>query len=158
VYCSLHYIPSYLRAVSQIASGESLAETVALIESIAGPQVAAVGVNCCPPSIVSGAIDCMAAVPSVTSVAGSGSRRRIVVYPNSGEVYDIATQSWIAPTSAPGDGDGGAGSASGSREEDVAAFVRMCEDWVRRGASGVGGCCRVSPRHICALAAAMSSP
>ena len=56
----------------------------------------------------------------------------VVVYPNSGEAWDAATRSWR-----------GVGSQ----------LVGEATGWVADGARLVGGCCRVTPAEIAALAA-----
>ncbi|MFI6937946.1 homocysteine S-methyltransferase [Streptomyces sp. NPDC050418] len=86
-------------------------------------EVIAVGVNCCSPE------DADAAVPLAARITG----RPVVVYPNSGEQWDAERRSWYGPSTffAP----------------DRAAR------WVRDGARLVGGCCRVGPEDIGALAA-----
>lgn len=57
-----------------------------------------------------------------------------VAYPNLGERWDNPTHAWV--------GDG---------EYDVA----LAAGWVERGAAMVGGCCRVGPERIAALAATL---
>jgi homocysteine S-methyltransferase len=83
------------------------------------PRVAGVGINCTAPDLIASLID----------EVRKGTDKPILVYPNSGEGYDAAEKSWHSLPS------------STLWEEAVA-------DWVRRGASGVGGCCRVGPRRI----------
>lgn len=57
-----------------------------------------------------------------------------VVYPNSGEQWDAVARRWQGIPGVP------------------TAAVR---EWVAQGARLVGGCCRTTPAHIAALAAAM---
>jgi S-methylmethionine-dependent homocysteine/selenocysteine methylase len=71
--------------------------------------------------------------PAVAAAARGG--RPVVVYPNSGEGWDAVGRRWtgtpgIAPDAVPG--------------------------WVGAGARLVGGCCRVRPEHIAAIAAAVT--
>ena len=68
--------------------------------------------------------------PSITAAGSAG--KPVVVYPNSGEGWDAAARRW---TGSPG-----------ISTDDVPA-------WVEAGARMVGGCCRVRPEHIAALAA-----
>jgi homocysteine S-methyltransferase len=71
-------------------------------------------------------------LPAVRAAAAAG--KPVVVYPNSGERWDAAGRRWTGPgTFDPGD-------------------VRA---WVDAGARLVGGCCRVGPDDIAALAAAL---
>lgn len=69
-------------------------------------------------------------------LAVSASGRPAVVYPNSGEGWDAARREW----------------------DGLARFdAERVEGWVRDGAGLVGGCCRVGPEEIAALAAALGS-
>lgn len=85
----------------------------------AEPFVAAVGINCTSPKYV----------PSLIAEARRGTGKPIIVYPNSGERYESEQKKW-AGADAPVDLSGAA------------------LEWVRLGASGVGGCCRVGPDDI----------
>ena len=89
-------------------------------------RVAAVGVNCVAPAHVG---ELVGRIRSQTDLP-------VIVYPNSGEVYDADTGEWHWPL----DGAGEAG--------DLGLAAR---DWIDRGAVGVGGCCRVGPAEIRAL-------
>ena len=87
---------------STLVSGEGLADTVAAVERVASSSssLLALGVNCCSPDIVTAAIATIRGVPSATRAdgdatkAGGGYVRRVVVYANRGEVYDVTTRSW----------------------------------------------------------------
>jgi homocysteine S-methyltransferase len=70
-------------------------------------------------------------VPAIRAAAAAGDRPA-VAYPNSGEVWDAAARRW---TGTPGVGD-------------VAG-------WLDAGARLVGGCCRVRPADVWAIAAAV---
>jgi homocysteine S-methyltransferase len=83
------------------------------------PQTVAVGVNCVPARWV----------PQLIAELQRGSSKPILVYPNSGEGWDAANRCWTGQTD-PGD------------------FGRQASEWFRLGASIVGGCCRIGPRHI----------
>ncbi len=85
----------------------------------AGTGVAAVGINCTAPEFIEPLIE----------EALRGTDKPVLVYPNSGEEYDARGKTWRScPTSY-------------SLEEHAVG-------WVRSGASGVGGCCRVGPDGI----------
>jgi len=73
--------------------------------------------------------------PTVAAAAVAG--KPVVVYPNSGETWDAATRTW---TGSPG-----------ISTDDVPA-------WVESGARLVGGCCRVRPADITAIASVIRSP
>ena len=70
--------------------------------------------------------------PSIAAAAASG--KPVVVYPNSGEGWDAVGRRW---TGTPG-----------ISADDVPT-------WVAAGARLVGGCCRVRPGHVAAIAAAL---
>ena len=72
-------------------------------------------------------------VPSIEAAARAG--KPGVVYPNSGESWDATGRRW---TGTPG-----------VSPDDVPT-------WVADGARLVGGCCRVRPEHIAAIAAALT--
>ena len=89
-------------------------------------RVAAVGVNCVAPAHVG---ELIGRIRGETDLP-------VIVYPNSGEVYDAHTGAWHWP----------ANGARGAGEPTLEA-----RDWIARGAAGVGGCCRVGPAGIRAL-------
>ncbi len=85
----------------------------------AEPGVAAIGVNCVSPEQVS----------SLIRELRKATTKPILVYPNLGEVYDATDKVWrSSPSAVPWDD--------------------LAQAWVRLGASGVGGCCRVGPERI----------
>lgn len=82
-------------------------------------QVAAIGVNCSPPHII----------PSLIEELRKATDKLIVVYPNSGEVYDVQRHLW--------------------RGEAVPAeFGTYSREWRKLGAAAIGGCCRTTPAHV----------
>ncbi len=83
------------------------------------PQVAAVGINCTPPKFI----------PSLINAVREGTRKPILVYPNSGELWDAASQRWYGETAC----------------DD---FAEQARDWYAAGARLIGGCCRTTPEHI----------
>ena len=92
----------------------------------AAARLAGVGVNCTAPRHVPALVD---AVRSVTDAP-------VVVYPNSGEVFDARTRRWR-------------GEPAGD------AWLSAVVEALERGARVVGGCCRVGPRTIRALRAVL---
>ena len=97
--------------------GEHLSDCAAFLD--ASPQVAALGVNCTAPRFI----------PEAIQTLRSGSGKPIIVYPNSGEVYDVGTRSWLGET-------------------DSDAYGAKAQAWHDSGASLIGGCCRTTPAHI----------
>src|SRR4051794_24619148 len=73
--------------------------------------------------------------PSVAAAAVAG--KPVVVYPNSGEGWDAVGRRWTG--------------SSGISTDDVPA-------WVAAGARLIGGCCRVRPEHIAAIAGVIRVP
>ena len=108
-----------------ISDGTPIVECAALFATC--DQVVAVGVNCTAPQYVTSLIE---------QVRTGCPGKPVVVYPNSGEVYDGATRNWVG-TSDPMD----CGLAT--------------DDWFDRGARLIGGCCRMGPAHIKAMRAAL---
>jgi homocysteine S-methyltransferase len=87
------------------------------------PNVIAIGVNCVKPEIVGDAIRALRA----------GTSKAIVVYPNSGEQWDAQTRSWRGSW-------------------DHGSLAALAPQWVSAGVRMIGGCCRIGPREIAALA------
>jgi len=106
---------------AHICQGERLTDCVAFLDD--QPQVAAVGVNCTAPTFI----------PALIRAARGATSKPILVYPNSGEIYDATTYSWHGETSC-------------------AAFGEQSQHWYAAGARVIGGCCRTTPAHIRALA------
>jgi homocysteine S-methyltransferase len=91
------------------------------------PGVIAVGVNCVRPEVVGTAIRSLKA----------GTGKPVVVYPNSGERWVAGDERW-----------------HGSPE--AAGLAELAPKWIADGARLVGGCCRVGPDQIAALARTLS--
>lgn len=80
----------------------------------------AIGVNCCPLEHTTAIVRTLHEIfPSMP----------LIVYPNSGEIYDVATKQWHSP-------------------EEVADLSTMWKAWITYGAYIVGGCCRTRPSDI----------
>jgi homocysteine S-methyltransferase len=105
-------------------AGQPLDEAFAVAADV--PEIVAVGVNCCAPA------DVLGAVTTARRVTG----KPVIVYPNSGEVWDGANRVWVG--------------TSGMDTE-------LARSWVDAGARIVGGCCRVRPADITAMAAAVGA-
>lgn len=101
-------------------AGQPLADAFAVAADV--PEIVAVGVNCCAPHDV---------LPAIT-VANEVTGKPVVVYPNSGEVWDGQRRVWT-------------GSSSWAPE--------LIPQWVAAGARIVGGCCRVRPSDVTRIAA-----
>ncbi|MDX2183214.1 MAG: homocysteine S-methyltransferase [Gemmatimonadaceae bacterium] len=103
------------RDATHTAAGDDIAECARELD--AEPQVVAVGVNCVPPALVT---------PLIAALR-SGTSKPIVVYPNSGEVWDAEARYW---------------------EGSAARFTESLREWIEAGASWIGGCCRTTPADI----------
>ncbi|UCG86344.1 MAG: homocysteine S-methyltransferase [Gemmatimonadota bacterium] len=102
---------------THIADGSPLAEVVR--EFAAVEELGAIGVNCTPPSTVSGLIKCLTGVTN----------KPIMVYPNSGEGWDAGRKAWIGLA-------------------EPVDFSKLAGEWRTLGASCIGGCCRTGPEHV----------
>ncbi|WP_369249976.1 homocysteine S-methyltransferase [Streptomyces sp. R41] len=115
---------SYSVAGDRTRAGQPLEEAFALAAD--ADEVIAVGVNCCAPE------DVDAAVATAARVTG----KPVVVYPNSGEVWDAEARAWAG--------------RSTFTAEQVAG-------WRRGGARLIGGCCRVGPGAIAGIRGTLGS-
>ncbi len=83
-------------------------------------MVLAVGVNCTAPNYISEIIN---------RIKGAVDNKAIIVYPNSGEIYDANSRTWQSLTN-PSD------------------FAMAAKSWNQLGVQIIGGCCRVGPRQV----------
>jgi homocysteine S-methyltransferase len=85
-------------------------------------------------SVFAVGVNCCAPADVLDAVrlAGEVTGRPAVAYPNSGEDWETTERTWTGGT---------------------AYDLGLVPDWVRAGASYVGGCCRVGPDTIAAVAA-----
>ena len=100
-----------------ICNGEKIADCATYLNQF--EQVAAIGINCTSPLYI----------PSLIREIKKNSDKSIIVYPNSGEVYDPETNTWHGETSCD-------------------EFGRQSKEWFANGATLIGGCCRTTPDHI----------
>jgi homocysteine S-methyltransferase len=111
-----------------------LSYTIAGTTTRAGQPLAdAFAVAAGVPEIVAVGVNCCAPddVLAAVEIARDVTGRPVVAYPNSGEAWDGARRTWV-------------GSSGWSAE--------LAPQWVAAGARIVGGCCRVRPDDIAALA------
>ena len=83
----------------------------------------AIGVNCTAPKYISSIIKKIRPVVK---------DKKIIVYPNSGEIYLPESKSW-----------------KGISDPDI--FQKMASEWLGLGVNIIGGCCRIGPEHITKL-------
>ena len=112
------------------ADGERLRSGTPVEEAFAlaegSSRVLAIGVNCTAPRYVD----------ELLERARRATSKPLIVYPNSGEGWDAAARRWT--------GD--------SATVDGASAAR----WAKGGAAIVGGCCRVSPAQVQAVASTLA--
>jgi len=102
---------------THISDGAAFSDAVA--EVCQCESVIAAGLNCTPPQFVT---------PLLDSARGR-TNKPFVVYPNSGELYDIATRGWLATS-------------------ELGIIEQAVNSWHERGALLIGGCCRTTPETI----------
>jgi len=110
------------RDEQHLCDGTLIADAAGLFEGHS--RVLAVGVNCTAPEFI---------LPIIALLKSSVPDKAIVVYPNSGEVYRSEDNSW-----------------SGTVTDLQCA--QSAEQWIDAGAKLVGGCCRIGPAQIAAMA------
>jgi len=123
-------VPAWLSITCTDAATTRRGEDVSRVFRLAAghPGVVAVGVNCTAPEHVA----------ALVSAAVAASGKPAVAYPNSGEAWDGAARRWVrGPV-------------------EVGLDPALATQWVAAGARLVGGCCRVTPTDIAALAAALT--
>ena len=98
--------------------------TKAITPFVDNPQMVALGINCTPPQYV---------LPLI-AVIRRATIKPIIVYPNSGEIYEAKTKQWGAPP-------------------ESTDFATASQTWHQAGAALIGGCCRTTPTHIAQLSA-----
>lgn len=123
-------VPSWLSLTTVVGDdgavrtrrGEPAEQVFAMAAQV--PSLVAVGVNCTAPSGV---------LSAVRAAATTG--LPVVVYPNSGELWDAGARRW-----------------TGTAALDSADIA----SWVAAGARLIGGCCRVGPSEVRAVAGTLS--
>lgn len=104
-----------------MADGTELEKLAKLLD--ANPQVEAFGLNCVKRPLVEAALKRFRSV----------STKPLIVYPNSGEVYDPSTKTWHQPP------------AGSIESQGWGHYVPL---WKQLGAVCLGGCCRTLPADI----------
>ncbi len=102
---------------AHISDGAKFDDAVSIVSQ--ANSVVAVGLNCTAPSLVN----------KLLERASSVTHKPLVVYPNSGEVYELTTRSWRYTC-------------------EVETIEEAARGWYERGARLIGGCCRTTPETI----------
>jgi homocysteine S-methyltransferase len=97
------------------SAGDAIPDCARFLD--AEPQVVAIGINCVDPALVT----------SLVRTIALDTTKPIVVYPNSGEVWNAGAHCW---------------------EGTANRFTRYLDEWIDAGASWLGGCCRTTPADI----------
>ena len=100
-----------------ICNGEKISDCAKWLDQF--PQAVAIGINCTSPLYI----------PSLIREIKRNTDKPVIVYPNSGEVYDPIANTWHGETSCD-------------------AFGKQSKEWFENGAVIIGGCCRTTPDHI----------
>jgi homocysteine S-methyltransferase len=95
------------RNTTEVAHGEPIRDCGALVEPVA--QVVALGINCTAPGLIAPLLQELRPV----------STKPLLVYPNSGEIWDARRRGWTGSS-------------------DPEAFGKMAEEWHAQGAQAVG--------------------
>lgn len=103
-----------------LADGCELSEVLKAAQDV--PNLCAIGVNCIPPSLVTGTLETLVHYASAP----------IIVYPNASNAWDLVTRKSVD-------------------EMAPQTFANESRIWLRAGAQIVGGCCCTTPAHIRAL-------
>lgn len=111
------YVTFTLKDAATISDGTPLKQAAQTVNEY--DQVIGMGINCIPPRLVTPAIKNLKAATDLP----------IVVYPNSGAIYDPKTKTWSKP----------------AKEDD---FGNLTKEWLAAGATIIGGCCTTTPQDI----------
>jgi homocysteine S-methyltransferase len=115
-------VPAYIsfscKDGEHISDGTSIRDCASALNEFS--NVVAVGLNCTAPKYVE----------SLIQILTKSTDKPVIVYPNSGEIYNPFTKTWSG------------GSVS---------FSERAVSWYRAGARLIGGCCRTTPEDIKAI-------
>ena len=111
-------------------AGEPIAACAAALRD--HPQIVALGANCTAPQYI----------PALLGQLRGITDKPLVVYPNSGEVYDAKTKRWSSAASAEIEAE------AGQPARAATPFGEQARAWYAAGARLIGGCCRTRPADI----------
>ena len=119
------YLSFTAQTVSAISDGTLIEEVGRLAQS--SPQVLAVGFNCTAPHLIAPLLEKLKQVCD----------KPLLVYPNSGEIYNVATNTWQ------------------DNPEKQLCLTDYSQLWKKQGVQLFGGCCRTRPEDIEQLASGL---
>lgn len=114
-----------LRDEFHLSDGTPLDRVVDMLEPY--EEVIAIGVNCVPDTLISGALKTLKA----------STTKAMAVYPNSGESWNAEKRDW-----------------EGERNEG-GHLSKKSREWAGAGAKIIGGCCRTTPSDIQVIASTL---
>ncbi len=142
---ALETVPDTVEAEAMLRAAEGTGVPVWLSYSVQGettragqPLEDAFRLAAGLPQVIAVGVNCCTVSDAARAIplARAATGKPVVVYPNSGEEWDATSRSW-----------------RGGPSFDPAA----ADDWYADGARLIGGCCRVGPRAIAALAARLAA-
>lgn len=110
----------------KLRDGTPLEHLLPLFTSRSNKNLLLVGINCCSLSISS-------QVLSYLNKSLVSAPMGLLVYPNSGEIYDHKTQTWSKPTGL---------------DSYRLSWPSLVKEYKQFGARAIGGCCRTTPLDI----------
>ena len=119
------YLSFTAQTTSAISDGTLIEEVGRLAQS--SPQVLAVGFNCTAPHLIAPLLEKLKQVCD----------KPLLVYPNSGEIYNVATNTWQ------------------DNPEQQLCLKDYSQLWKKQGVQLFGGCCRTRPEDIEQLASGL---
>jgi S-methylmethionine-dependent homocysteine/selenocysteine methylase len=135
------YVSLACRNDRELNDGTPLQDALEVFRDVPVERLQAIGLNCCDAQCLPGLLRIV--VPEVLA-----SHRGVVVYPNSGEIWDAASESWLSGTGV-------------TEAQDMARHLMKYgvhwieQEAIRRGSAIppilIGGCCRTQPATIAAL-------
>ncbi|AGP30693.1 homocysteine S-methyltransferase [Corynebacterium terpenotabidum] len=121
-----------------LSDGTDLAEVARIVADTPAFQV--VGVNCVSADAALAGVRALA-----IGLAEAGRPLPLSAYPNSGERWDHVNRRWLPRTAS-----GGCGATT--------SLLDAVPDFLGTGVRLIGGCCRVTPREITAIAGMVAPP
>ena len=123
--------PHYGRNENETAFGEQIES--ALDALVASSYLVGVGINCVSLRYASKLIDKFVSFQQDYQLKNPDFKLEIIAYPNSGEIYNGQDMEWISDPDCKG------------------TFIEHSEELAVKGATILGGCCRVFASDICQL-------
>jgi len=122
------FISFQCRNENQTAFGDDV--EAALDALVVSPYLVGVGVNCVSLRYASKLIEKIVAFKRNCALKNPDYRLEVIAYPNSGGIYNGHDKTWMKDPDCKG------------------TFIEYCEELVVKGATIVGGCCRVFASDI----------